>query len=27
VPQLDDEGRIIDVPADPSLTRGAKPGK
>jgi len=27
VPQLDDEGRIIDVPGDPSLTRGAKPGK
>jgi mxaJ protein len=27
VPQLDDGGRIIAVPADPSLTRGAKPGK
>jgi len=27
VPQLDDEGRIMTVPADPSLTRGAKPGK
>ncbi len=27
VPQLDDAGRIMAVPADPSLTRGAKPGK
>jgi quinoprotein dehydrogenase-associated probable ABC transporter substrate-binding protein len=27
VPQLDDEGRIMTVPADPSLTRDAKPGK
>jgi len=27
VPQLDDEGRIMTVPADPSLTRGAKAGK
>jgi mxaJ protein len=28
VPQLDDAGRIMSVPADPSLTRGAsKPGK
>ena len=27
VPQLDDQGRIMTVPADPSLTHGAKPGK
>jgi len=27
VPQLDDEGRIMTVAADPSLARGAKPEK